>query len=311
VLLAIPVAAVMIPPLVASAEPKAASPGAPRGQLIGLVADYSSGRKLGGFVIATMTTRGKNFQLVAPEKGGPLLGDFVFTWSPNGRFVAYPCSSGINDQRYGVCAANIITRVNVRITRSPSIKIEPYAWGPANEIASSCNDRDLCFVNARTGRVTLITRVGPSARDAYVFGDDLVWSPNGQTLAFTCRRNDQQDRRFCFVGPDGKLRMQATSWNAVRVEGWTPDSKKIVWWGRFSGSEPLAYHEQNADGTGLEPLPKNAIVVGPKYSADGRRRLTTPGKDAGIGVQPVSGGPARPILGTRSGVFAWDYAYQP
>ena len=99
--------------------------------------------------------------------------------------------------------------------------------------------------------------------------------------------------------------MQRSSWNSLRIEGWTPDSKRIVWWGRFSGGDVLGYHEQNLDGSGLRPLPADAVVRGPLYSADGRHRLTTRGGQLGLAEEPVSGGAARPILPAASGIQAW------
>jgi len=268
------------------------------------------GQALKGFEIVTLTSDGKDPTIVAPAPGGLKMSDFTFTWSPDGRSIAYPCSKGLNDERYAVCVANVKTGVNYRLTSAPSTKIEPYAWGPQGEIVSDCNDRDVCLVNAKTGQLTFVTRTGRSARDAYVFGDDLVWSPDGRTLAFTCRRNDQQDRRFCFLTNDGKLTVQSRSWNSVHLEGWTPDSKRIVWRGRFSGSQPVSYHEQNVDGSGLEPLPANAAVVGPFYSADGRKRLAPATKGYGLAIEQVSGRPPRKIIVPANNLI-WDYAFQP
>jgi Tol biopolymer transport system component len=270
---------------------------------------FDAGGQVPTFELGTITSQGKDVRLLAPAPGGLKLGDFAFTWSPDGRSIAYPCAKNTSDEHVGVCGVDVSTRQSYRITHVPSMKIEPYAWGPRNQIASDCDDRDLCLVDANTGKIRFVTRTGSSARNHLVFGDDLVWSPDGTTLAFTCRRNDQQDRRFCILGRDGKLSIQSRSWNAVRVEGWTPDSRHIVWWGRFSGKQPLGYHEQNVDGSGLEPLPVNAVVIGPHYTADGRRRLTTM-RGTGLAEETVSGSGRLEIL-VPQGNLLWTYAFQP
>ncbi len=308
VLLGVVLAAGMLPWVARSAAPSSfALHATPKGgQLIAVSVPAAK-----GFDIVTLTARGKNALVLAPVQGGPLVGDGSFTWSPDGQWIAYPCTRNIDSGRDAVCLANVRTGNNYPLSHSPSISIEPFAWGPRGLIASDCNDRDLCLVNAKTGSIFFVTKTGSSARNAFVFGDDLVWSPDGYTLGLTCRRRDQQDRRFCFVGLDGKLTMQARSWNSVRFEGWTPDSHKVVWWGRFSGSEPLTYHEQNVDGSGLGPLPKNAVVHGPAYSANGRERLVTRGGNPGLAEEPLSGGKPRVILGDQSGAEIWAFAFQP
>jgi len=282
--------------------------GTAKPQLIALT--VSADKLADGFLIATVTRAGKNPRLIAPPKGAPKVGDFTFTWSPDGRSIAYPCSRGINDEHRAVCIVNARTGVNYTLTHNATVSIEPFAWAPGGRIASDCNDRDVCLVDAATGRVTFITRSAPGPRSGYVFGDDLVWSPDGRTLAFSCRRKTQQDRRFCFL-IDGKLVVRSRSWNSVRVEGWTPDSKRIVWRGRYSGNDRDTYHEQNVDGSGLEPLPAGAIVRGPLYSADGRHRLTANHGALGLFEEPVAGGPVRTIIARSENVMAWSYAYQP
>ena len=277
-------------------------------QLIALTTDAT--KISDGFLLITVTHAGKEPTLIAPPKGASKVSDFSFTWSPDGRFIAYPCSRGIDDEHRAVCVVDARTGLSRTLTHSASVSIEPFAWGPGGRIAGDCNDRDLCLVDAATGRVTFITRSARTARSGYVFGDDLVWSPDGSTLAFSCRKTTQQDRRFCFL-KNGRLVVRSRSWNALRIEGWTPDSKRIVWWGRFSGGDQLAYHLQNADGSGLEPLPPTTVVRGPLYSADGRHRLTANHGALGLFEEPIAGGPVRTIIPRSEGVMAWDYAYQP
>jgi dipeptidyl aminopeptidase/acylaminoacyl peptidase len=292
----------------AGAFPGTTSSATDAAQLIAITGP-APGKSLTGFDLVTLTRNGQDLQRVAPASGGLRLSDFVFTWSPDGKSIAYPCSKSINDERYAICIVNVATGETHQLTHAPSLGIEPFAWGPKNQIAGDCNKRDVCFVDAKTGQITWITKTGTSARDAYVFGNDVVWSPDGRTVAFTCRRNDQQDRRFCFVGQDHKLTIQPRSWNSVELQGWTQDSQKIVWWGRFSGNQPLTYHEQSLDGSDLKPLPKQALVRGPHYSSDGRWRLVdVRGSRPGLGEEPVSGGRTRMIL---SNAGPWEYAFQP
>ena len=194
--------------------------GTARPQLIALT--VSAAHLSNGFLIVTVGRDGKQPTLIAPPKGAPKVSDFTFTWSPDGRFIAYPCSKGINDEHRAVCTVNARTGVNDQLTHSATVSIEPFAWGPGGRIASDCNDRDLCLVDAATGRITFITHSPPTARSGYVFGDDLVWSPNGSTLAFSCRKKTQQDRRFCFLKNGKSWLANLPHWGCLTGLIWCP-----------------------------------------------------------------------------------------
>ena len=142
-----------------------------------------------------------------------------------------------------------MTRRARRITPASTHDFEPLAW-PSSALAAQCDQDNLCLVNPRTGAVTFVTTSGPSNHDGYVFGEG-VWSPDGTTLALVCSRiTPHATNRICLVGKDGQLIMQPTQYSIVGVEGWSPDSKHIFWWGRLSKHDPLSYYEQNTDGTG-------------------------------------------------------------
>jgi Tol biopolymer transport system component len=283
-----------------------------------IAATLSQGSSLKTYLV--LYRPGENHvQAIEPSSQAHQLANYDMTWSPDGRLIAYACNGkGIDDDQHSaICAVDVKTGRTRVIAHPPTLYLTPIAWGENGKILSGCRAGkrrledavDICFVDATSGAVTFVTKSGSAPSDGYIFSD-AAWSPDNTTVAFTCRKQTQTDRRFCVIGKDGRLNMQASSWNTAYVEGWTPDSKRIVWWGRFSGSDRLAYHEQNADGSGLKPLPSAAVVLGPHYTANGRTRI----RDAGVDLEeePVAGGKVRTLIdGGVSKLLIWEYAFRP
>ena len=92
---------------------------------------------------------------------------------------------------------DLATGDNYRVTHSPSLRIEPFAWGPRNQIVSDCNDRAICLVDAwdRAGplhhekRFLAACRIHVRGRRRLVAG-----RPQRGVLV---PKNTEQDRRFC------------------------------------------------------------------------------------------------------------------
>jgi hypothetical protein len=281
---------------------------APGTRLIALLVQIAGRTGLAPIVI---NSDGSNPRLVtqAPAPGVPLVTGFGIVWSSDGKWIGYSCAKSTKDERWAICAGKPGTRRARRITPASTHDFEPLAWG-ANAIAAQCDQDNLCLVNPRTGEVTFVTTSGPSNHDGYVFGEG-VWSPDGTTLALVCSRiTPHATNRICLVGKDNQLIMQPTRYSIVGVEGWSPDSKHIFWWGRLTKHDPLRYYEQNADGTGTEAVLTDARIRGPHYSPDGRTRLIRRGAAGDLSVEPVSGGTSRVILRPGRDTI-WDWAWQP
>ena len=275
-------------------------------QLIALLVQIPGRASLAPIVI---NSDGSNPRSIGRAPGEPLVTGFGIVWSPDGKSVAYSCARGTKDEKWAICAGSPVTRRARRLTNGPAHDLEPLAWGP-DAIAAQCDQDNLCLVDPRTGALTFVTTSGPSNHDGYVFGEG-VWSPDGSTLALDCSRiTPHATSRICLVGKDGQLTLEPTPYTIVGVEGWSPDSKHIFWWGHLSKHDPLSYYVQNADGTDTRAVLTDARIRGPHYSPDGRTRLIRKGAAGNLSVEPVRGGTPRVILSPGSDSI-WDWAWQP
>jgi WD40-like Beta Propeller Repeat len=278
----------------------------PAKTLIGLLVQIPGRADLAPVLI---NSDGSDPRLVGRAPGEPFATGFGIVWSADGTSIAYSCGKGAKDEKWAICAGNATTRRARRLTNAPSHELEPLAWGPA-AIAAECDQDNLCFVDPKTGAVTFVTTSGPSNHDGYIFGEG-VWSPDGSTLALVCSRiTAHATNRICLVGKDDQLTMEPTPYTIVGVEGWSPDSKHIFWWGHLSKHDHLSYYEQNADGTDTKAVLTDTRIRGPHYSPDGRTRLIRVGAAGDLSTEPVGGGTPRVILSPGRDAI-WDWAWQP
>jgi Tol biopolymer transport system component len=113
-------------------------------------------------------------------------------WSPDGQVVAYqaPGEAGQPD----IFTADIVTGESRRITTTPASEFH-LAFSGDSRLLSFKAAGEVAAIDLQTGLRTTLYRT--SSKSGSV-GDPLVWSPDGQTLAFF-----QQEDGIYVVAPDG------------------------------------------------------------------------------------------------------------
>ena len=109
-----------------------------------------------------------------------------------------------------------------------------------------------------------------------------AWSPDGEWIAFTSTREDNQEIHVC--RPDGKDIKRLTSDPAIDAHPcWSPDSKRIAFSTSRWGGMELAV--MNADGSGLARLTESrGLDDYPAWSPDGRRIAFTSNRDGNLEI---------------------------
>ena len=102
--------------------------------------------------------------------------------------------------------------------------------------------------------------------------DDPVWSPDGETIAFTSNRTGTY--QIYVMNADGTGQTQLTSGSFANAPAWSPDGSKIA----FSissgpaGRATAQIYVMNPDGTGITQLTTSAAYAdGPVWSPDGTK----------------------------------------
>lgn len=111
------------------------------------------------------------------------------------------------------------------------------------------------------------------------------WSPDGEWIAFSSTREDNQDIYVC--RPDGKDLKRLTSDPAIDAHPcWSPDGKHIAFsTGRWGGMELAT---MNADGSGLTRLTESrGLDDYPAWSPDGRRIAFTSNRDGNLEIYTI------------------------
>ena len=112
-----------------------------------------------------------------------------------------------------------------------------------------------------------------------------AWSPDGEWIAFSSTREDNQEIHIC--RPDGKDLKRLTSDPAIDAHPcWSPDSKRIVFaTSRWGGTE-LAV--MNSDGSGLARLTETrGLDDYPAWSPDGQRIAFTTNRDGNLEIYTI------------------------
>lgn len=98
-------------------------------------------------------------------------------------------------------------------------------------------------------------------------GEDPVWSPTGDMIAFVRWMKDSGQRHLFVMSPDGSTSNELTIPGVSEVRGpaWSPDGSKIL----FVCSEAICV--VNRDGSGFTHLSNGIQAVEPAWSPDGKR----------------------------------------
>jgi TolB protein len=135
------------------------------------------------------------------------------------------------------------------------------------------------------------------------------WSPDGQWLAFTSTRDDNQEIYVC--RPDGSQRKRLTSDPALDVHpAWSPDGKRIAFATSRFGDLEIAV--MNADGTGVARLTESrGLDDYPAWSPDGKRLAFVSNRDGNLEIYTIDADGKNPRNETRHSAIdsfpAWTF----
>ena len=112
-----------------------------------------------------------------------------------------------------------------------------------------------------------------------------AWSPDGEWIAFSSTREDNQEIHVC--RPDGKEIKRLTSDPAIDAHPcWSPDSKRIVFSTSRWGGMELAV--MNANGSGLVRLTESrGLDDYPAWSPGGQRIGFTSNRDGNLDIYTI------------------------
>ncbi len=144
------------------------------------------------------------------------------TWSPNGQQIAFHSYRDGNAEVYVMHADGSNPR---NLTRHPAFDVRPQ-WHPGGERIAFLRGEDI-------GRIYTIDLDGNNLRlviEADFIGD-LEWSPDGKWIAFEASI-DQEGGEIYVVNVNGTNRglvSRPVPRSTMRLGGWSPDGKKILY----------------------------------------------------------------------------------
>lgn len=155
-----------------------------------------------------------------------------------------------------------------------------------------------------------------------------AWSPDGQWIAFSSRRCDEADRRFCsdiyVLRPDGERlrrisRSDAADDDPGREAGgaaWSPDSRSLVWT-RNGDERAIYYTPQQIVTADIETRTERELAwidrwfTYPRFSPDGRSVLALVEQDRDTWLARIDLGTGAVQYLTSGPRFAFGYAQAP
>ena len=202
------------------------------------------------------------------------------TWSPNGQQIAFHSYRDGNAEVYVMDADGSNPR---NLTRHPAFDVRPQ-WHPDGKRIAFIRGEDI-------GRIYTIDLNGNNLQlvtEADFIGD-LKWSPDGKRIAFEASIA-QEGGEIYVVNANGRSRWlvsKSVPRSTMRLGGWSPDGKKILY---TVITAPLAHgvahqysmviatlHRSKREVTDFEPvtLPPGALLAahGMGWGTDGKSIL--------------------------------------
>ncbi len=168
-------------------------------------------------------------------------------FSPDGRRVVTTVSEGGNSDIY---MFDLRTRQRLRLTREPSIDVEP-SFEPTGRRIVFTSDRSGAGQRKLYTMAADGSQVRPISRGAGRYGTP-VWSPRGDLIAFT----KQFQGRF-FLGvmrPDGSNERILAEYFKIDRPSWSPNGRVLIYTAE-QASDELAKQIRSVDLTGFNDRP--------------------------------------------------------
>ena len=290
-------------------EGAAAASFSPDGSQIAFLGDYDSGSARG---IWLSTADGNDQRRILAAQPGEDFNEVA--WAPNGQRLAY--SKGLAGTGIYVSAIESVSLKGgppTRILSSP--KLQGFCWLPDGRIVYSLRQSVMTGADSNLWEVRTITQTGEPTGDPR----QLTNWPGFSFSGFTVTADGKQMEFLRLTAKAhvyvGELDAKGTHLNNTRrltfdehsewPEGWTPDSRAVVFWSDRDGSWDIFKQTLDKDDTAellpLGPEPKYYASFSPDghwilYMALPEARL--PGGSVPVRIMrvPVSGGPPQLVL---------------
>ena len=231
-------------------------------------------KKGGDSPIILMNTHGATLERLATHPGVP----FQFTWSPNGRSIAYDSHQNGNLDIYVMD----VERNKHRQLTFDGNKDRLPAWSP--------NGKWIAFVSERTGHAN-IYRMDTNGENMKRLTNREgcrrpAWSPDSQWIAFASEHS-------LFVMDAGGRRLRELTW-ATRFSkcSWSPDGKQIAFISSAAngGMEIFSINVNGKNRRQLTRSDQPVLIWGPVWSPSGKWIAYIVGQIA------IGGGPVDQIM---------------
>ena len=177
--------------------------------------------KGGDSPIILMNTQGEIRERLTTDPGQP----FNFTWSPDGRSIAYDSPQNGN---FDIYVMDVNTNAHRQLTVDGSKDLDP-AWSPNGKwiafVSNRAGGRDIHRMDANGKNVKQLTSKGDY--------NGPVWSPDSQLIAFTSKPS------LFLMDAEGRNLRELTARVSFSGCTWSPDGKQLAF-------------ISNADDEGLE-----------------------------------------------------------
>ncbi len=231
-------------------------------------------QKGGDSPIILMNTRGATLERLATDPGVPS----NFTWSPNGRSIAYDSWQGGN---FDIYVMDVAANTHRQLTFDGSRDLQP-VWSP--------NGKWIAFVSDRAGGRTIYRMDVNGANVKQLINKKdcrkPAWSPDSQWIAFAAEHT-------LFVMDAGGRRLRELTW-ATRFSdcSWSPDGKQIAFMSNApnGGSEVFSIDVDGKNRRQLTQSDGPTIIWGPVWSPSGKWIAYI------VGQIPFGGGAANQIM---------------
>ena len=224
--------------------------------------------------IILMNTGGATLERLAMDPGVPS----EFTWSPNGRSIAYDSWHGGNLDIY---VMDVGTNEHRQLTFDGNKDRFP-AWSP--------NGKWIAFVSERagSGNIYRMDANGENMRQLTNKKDcrKPAWSPDSQWIAFS------SEHSLWIMDADGRRLRELTLTKRFSECSWSPDGKQIAFTSSLpnGGTEVFSIDVNGKNRRQLTRSVQLAVIWGPVWSPSGKWIAYI------VGRIPAGGGPVTQIM---------------